>query len=187
MVQSDLKPRQILALTRDKTAMVFGPGLGTKDADNWAKMLYRLLIDLPIPKVVDADALRLLSKDLNEDLSEDLSEDSSKDLNEDLSEDLSKDLSKDSFSQATKKSLQNAIFTPHPSEAAGLLNVSTAEIQHSQVHREKAILNLHARGLGTVVLKGRNTLVATQKQSGQFLSLSLGESGLSYCRDGRTC
>lgn len=48
------------------------------------------------------------------------------------------------------------ILTPHPGEAANLLDCTTAEIQHDRVAAVKA---LHARYGGEIVLKGNGTLI----------------------------
>jgi len=55
----------------------------------------------------------------------------------------------------------NWVLTPHPGEAARLLNVSNAEVQHS---RMQALQALQSRYHGVVVLKGMGTLVAAENQ-----------------------
>ena len=144
MVISNLKPSQILEMTKDKTGLVLGPGLGR---DDWGKKMYKLLFNLPIKKIVDADALRLLAKDffLQADLQTDLRLSSleEKDLNLELIQNL-----------------KNTILTPHPGEASNLLNCLSSQIQKNQDTRESAVLTLRKKYLGTVILKGENTLVA---------------------------
>lgn len=57
------------------------------------------------------------------------------------------------------------ILTPHPGEAARLLNTTPQEIQH---HREKAALQIQKQYGGTVVLKGAQTITTTGEQSLQI-------------------
>ena len=54
-------------------------------------------------------------------------------------------------------SYENAVFTPHPAEAARLLGVSTQEVMDD---RFKAAGQLHERYAGVVVLKGAGTIIA---------------------------
>lgn len=56
----------------------------------------------------------------------------------------------------------NWILTPHPGEAARLLGRSSREVQ---ADRPSALLALHERYAGTVVLKGAGTLVSSQSGS----------------------
>ncbi len=51
---------------------------------------------------------------------------------------------------------QNLVITPHPSEAADLLGITTAEVQ---LDRLKATIDLHKIYGGTVVLKGQGTII----------------------------
>ena len=55
----------------------------------------------------------------------------------------------------------NWILTPHPGEAARLLDITVADVQKN---RPQAVMQLQQHFGGTVVLKGANTLVATQGQ-----------------------
>jgi len=61
--------------------------------------------------------------------------------------------------RAAPCSRENWVLTPHPGEAARLLNWSTAQIQQA---RMQALHDLMGRYGGTVVLKGAGTLVGTQ-------------------------
>jgi len=60
--------------------------------------------------------------------------------------------------QAHWKLRPNAIFTPHPGEAARLLNLTVPEVQADRI---KAIKTLQARFGGVFVLKGAESLVCT--------------------------
>ena len=51
---------------------------------------------------------------------------------------------------------KNLIITPHPGEAAGLLNISVNEVQ---ADRLKAAKDLHIKFGGTIVLKGYGTII----------------------------
>ena len=67
----------------------------------------------------------------------------------------------------------NWILTPHPGEAARLLNCSTTQIQNDRI---AAIKQLHQRYGGIVVLKGNGTLI----YDGQILELCpLGNPGMA--------
>ncbi|MDF1677320.1 MAG: NAD(P)H-hydrate dehydratase [Legionellaceae bacterium] len=57
--------------------------------------------------------------------------------------------------------LPMCIFTPHPGEAARLLNTTTTNIQ---VDRKKAILSLYKKLHGTIVLKGHHSLLYTASE-----------------------
>ncbi len=56
---------------------------------------------------------------------------------------------------------QNRIITPHPGEAATLLNVKTAEIESDRLHAAQRLLKRYG---GVVVLKGAGTIIASQQQ-----------------------
>ncbi len=51
----------ILALAADKSAVAFGPGVGT--AGGTGKLLKRLLAELRVPVIIDADGLNLLARE----------------------------------------------------------------------------------------------------------------------------
>ena len=61
VVANSAKSLKRLALLKKIKVIILGPGLGQ---EIWSKALFNLVIKLPQPKVVDADALRLLSKSL---------------------------------------------------------------------------------------------------------------------------
>ncbi len=66
----------------------------------------------------------------------------------------------DGLNQLAKQptSITNAILTPHPGEAARLLNCNTDHIQHDRIN---ALHKLIQRYQATVVLKGAGTLIGT--------------------------
>ncbi len=99
-----------------------GPGLGQ---DEWAEEVFSQSINAHSPKVIDADALRLLK---NIDLSH----------NE-----------------------ANWILTPHPGEAAELLDCDNQTIQNDRI---AAVQKLHARFGGVIILKGNGTLIYDEEK-----------------------
>jgi len=60
IVAAPQEPRDLAALLDQSDAVVIGPGLGRSD---WARSLYAACRDHPLPKVLDADALNLLSSE----------------------------------------------------------------------------------------------------------------------------
>lgn len=66
------------------------------------------------------------------------------------------------------------ILTPHPGEAARLLNCSTAQIQEDRFSAAKALQKQYG---GVIVLKGNGTLVANQK--GELHICSHGNPGMA--------
>jgi NAD(P)H-hydrate epimerase len=108
-------PAELTALLQKATALVLGPGLGQQA---WGQQCFDLALQADAPKVIDADALNLLSQNPQQQ--------------------------------------SNWILTPHPGEAARLLNCSTAEVQ---ADRFAAVRALQQRYGGVIVLKGAGTLV----------------------------
>ncbi len=105
------------ALTK-ASAIVIGPGLGK---DDWAKYWLTKVLSLAIPKVIDADGLRL-AKDLGMDLSQ-------------------------------------TVITPHPGEAAYLLDCTTETIQNNRLDCAKEI---QQRTGATLVLKGSGSIICSK-------------------------
>lgn len=108
-------PTELTTQARLADVVGIGPGLGL---DNWAKSLYEQAVELPLPKVVDADALKLLA--------------------------------------LTPQKQSHWVLTPHPGEAALLLNTTTAAVQADRVH---AIKTLQQKYGGVIVLKGNGSLI----------------------------
>jgi NAD(P)H-hydrate epimerase len=105
----------VLELAKKAKVIVLGPGLGQTD---WARGLFDALVQVDKPKVLDADALHLLSET---------------------------DLKRDDW-----------ILTPHPGEAAQLLQQTCPDIQ---TQRLRSVKNIQKRYGGVSVLKGRGSLV----------------------------
>jgi hydroxyethylthiazole kinase-like uncharacterized protein yjeF len=68
----------------------------------------------------------------------------------------------------------NWILTPHPGEAARLLSYDTATIEQ---HRSNSARQLQKRFGGTIVLKGRNSLICGPEQ--QLTQLDCGNPGMA--------
>ncbi|RUO80186.1 bifunctional ADP-dependent NAD(P)H-hydrate dehydratase/NAD(P)H-hydrate epimerase [Idiomarina tyrosinivorans] len=116
MVTGVENEEQLTPLLEKASVVIVGPGLGQ---DSWAQALWQCALAYDIDKVVDADALNLLTQ--NRD---------------------------------TK--LQRSVMTPHPGEAARLLQQTTAEVQDNRFAAVKAL----QQGFGgTVLLKGAGTLI----------------------------
>lgn len=96
-----------------------GPGLGL---DEWGKQLFTQTLDLPLNKVIDADALKHLAN----------------------------------LAKQKELPTNNWVLTPHPGEAAQLLETDTASVQKD---RTTAIKQLHKKYGGVIVLKGNGTLI----------------------------
>lgn len=113
--------------------IVIGTGLGQTA---WSeKMLYAALTSKK-PLVMDADALNLLAQ------------------NEENFQQL--------IQSANETLKANFVFTPHPGEAARLLNVSTEDIQSDRL---KSLKDLHSKWGGNILLKGSGSLIINhQKQ-----------------------
>ncbi|WP_019557596.1 bifunctional ADP-dependent NAD(P)H-hydrate dehydratase/NAD(P)H-hydrate epimerase [Thiomicrorhabdus arctica] len=109
------QPEELTIQANLANVVGIGPGLGL---DDWAKTLYQQVLDVPLPKVVDADALKLLA------------------LN--------------------PQKHSNWVLTPHPGEAALLLNMTTPEIQANRIQAIKALQQKYG---GVIVLKGNGSLM----------------------------
>ncbi len=70
--------------------------------------------------------------------------------------------------------LKNWILTPHPGEAARLLGCSTETVQQDRI---KAALNIVKKYLGVVVLKGSESIIATEQEP--LTSCSHGNPGMA--------
>jgi hydroxyethylthiazole kinase-like uncharacterized protein yjeF len=118
--------------------LVVGPGLG-KSA--FGQLLLQTVFQQiqsstkPRSMVLDADALNLLA---------------AKPLITGLAVDFSR---------------HHVIMTPHPAEAARLLNISTAEVQADRISAAKALVDKFSC---TVILKGQHSLIAGKNNQGEL-------------------
>ena len=132
------------------TTIVIGPGLGR---GSWARCLMQKALYAQIaadkPLVIDADALHLLAEKREQGSAE----------------------------KGTGIKRDNWILTPHPGEAAALLNRSISEIQGD---RYAAVRQLNATWGGACLLKGSGSLICTAEKSQQKLFLcSEGNAGMA--------
>ena len=132
------------------TTIVIGPGLGR---GSWARCLMQKALYAQIaadkPLVIDADALHLLAEKREQGSTE----------------------------KGTGIKRDNWILTPHPGEAAALLNRSISEIQGD---RYAAVRQLNVTWGGVCLLKGSGSLICTAEKSQQKLFLcSEGNAGMA--------
>ena len=132
------------------TTIVIGSGLGR---GSWARCLMQKALYAQIsadkPLVIDADALHLLAEKREQGSTE----------------------------KGAGIKRDNWILTPHPGEAAALLNRSISEIQGD---RYAAVRQLNATWGGVCLLKGSGSLICTAEKSQQKLFLcSEGNAGMA--------
>ena len=138
------------ALISRATTIVIGPGLGR---GSWARGLMQKALFTQIstnkPLVIDADALHLLAEKREQGTAE----------------------------KGTGIKRDNWILTPHPGEAAALLNKSIGEIQGD---RYAAVRQLNDIWGGACLLKGSGSLICSAENSRQKLFLcSEGNAGMA--------
>lgn len=92
---------EALSLAQSAKAAALGPGIGL--ADEVAEFVYNFTASCPVPLVIDADALTLLSR------------------------------TPDRGKSIIKNRIHTTILTPHPAELARLLNISTLEVQNDRI------------------------------------------------------
>jgi hydroxyethylthiazole kinase-like uncharacterized protein yjeF len=122
------------------TALVIGPGMGRSDQ---AESALLKAIHLPIPVVLDADALHLMTHH--------------------------REIRLQWYSRE-----QASLITPHPGEAAAMLECSVAEIQSDRI---ASALKLAATFNAITVLKGCGSVIATP--DGRWFINASGNAGLS--------
>lgn len=114
------KASELSALLDKASVVVLGPGLGKS---KWSRQLFELALAADLPKVIDADALNLLSE--------------------------------------SPQTQHNWILTPHPGEAARLLQEDVEFVQVDRIESANALVN---RFGGVVVLKGAGTIVQMENE-----------------------
>lgn len=114
------KASALESLLDKASVIIVGPGLGKT---KWSRHLFELAIEVDLPKVVDADALNLLSE--------------------------------------SPRVEHNWILTPHPGEAARLLQQAIESIQADRIESANALVN---RFGGVVVLKGAGTIIQMENE-----------------------
>lgn len=134
MVKGVEESEDLVSLLPSASVVVLGPGLGQSD---WSRVCLKLTLEAlakhPVPLVLDADALNLLSEGL---------------------------------AKNTLSALDEIILTPHPGEAARLLNCSTTDIQKD---RSAAVSKLQSTFGGISILKGAGTLICSAQGERQHI------------------
>ena len=119
MVHGLIHGSELPALLDAASVVVCGPGIGRSA---WGQQMLEQVISSGKPRVLDADALNLLSG-------------------------------------RVAMPVDNQILTPHPGEAARLLNCRVPEVE---ADRMSAAIKLQAMYGGTVLLKGAGTVIASE-------------------------
>jgi len=120
------QPSALLEACTGKQAVAIGPGLGTDGRA--AELVQRVVEEIDLPLVVDADGLNNLAGKL----------------------------------ELVAGAEAERVLTPHPGEAARLLECSTADIQRDRL---AAARRLAAASGAVVVLKGARTVVADPEKT----------------------
>jgi ADP-dependent NAD(P)H-hydrate dehydratase / NAD(P)H-hydrate epimerase len=140
--QPELMWRAPEVLLQNDELDVIAIGCGMGDSE-FAQALLRRAIVLPVPLVIDADALNLIASD-------------------------------ESFQAGIKSRTTPTIITPHPAEAARLLQAATPQIQSDRL---AAALQLAKQFNACVVLKGSGSVCATQ--DGRWFINPTGNAGMA--------
>ena len=133
---------QILDFAKRATCFCIGPGLTA--SPEISLLIRRLLRELRLPVVLDADGLNALATGSN------------------------------GATEPFEPTEVPLILTPHPGEAARLLDCTTEAIQEDRL---SAVLRLAERYQATVLLKGRYTLISDP--SGKILINTTGNPGMA--------
>lgn len=145
---------QILALLQRASVVVLGPGLGNS---NWSHSMLRQVLQFAgthLPVVLDADALNLLA------------------------EYASLEAESDGGDAVLPLRSPLWVLTPHPGEAARLLQVTVSAVESD---RFAAVTSLQSRWGGSVVLKGAGSLLCTETARADRVET---EVGIDVCTEG---
>ena len=142
-----VRPADKLVTDTTLTAMAIGMGLGV---DKSARRLLKAALARALPAVVDADALTIIAE------------------NPSIYAALQAKVA------GTPHQCLILIFTPHPGEAARLLNISVSEIQTDRVRAAKSIA---VKFNAVTVLKGAGTVIATP--DGKYWINTSGNPGMA--------
>ncbi len=118
MVHGLIHGSELPALLDAATVVVCGPGLGQ---NSWGQQMLQQVVESGKPRVLDADALNLLSS-------------------------------------RVVTPARNQILTPHPGEAARLLDCLVPEVEADRVAAARKLQSLYG---GVVLLKGAGTIIAS--------------------------
>ncbi|BAH83041.1 bifunctional ADP-dependent NAD(P)H-hydrate dehydratase/NAD(P)H-hydrate epimerase [Candidatus Ishikawella capsulata] len=75
---------------------------------------------------------------------------------------------------SNKNKCNNRVITPHPIEAARLLEITVQEVENDRVHAAKKLVNIYG---GVVVLKGAGTIVVNEV--GNISFIDVGNAGMA--------
>jgi ADP-dependent NAD(P)H-hydrate dehydratase / NAD(P)H-hydrate epimerase len=186
VLHPEIMVRDARVLAKDETMTSFAVGMGTGEGGA-ASLLH--LIGLTKPMVIDADALNAIASNTSIRAAfQAKREDPTRKLNISATGRYEPfDPQKNAGPRAESFEGQNAlplpepplkslpfILTPHPGEAARLLNITTAEVQADRVHAAQKI----ATSFGCVtVLKGAGSVIATPE--GNVAINSTGNPGMA--------
>lgn len=137
--------------------LCIGPGITTHPST--AKLVQRILQEVPKPLVLDADALNILAK-------------------------LGGETAKKGGYNAEKGGANAGflrILTPHPGEASRLLGTSIAETQSNRIASVQSLATAYS---AIALLKGRHTLIANP--SGDIIVNATGNAGMATGGSGDT-
>ncbi|OHX13282.1 bifunctional ADP-dependent (S)-NAD(P)H-hydrate dehydratase/NAD(P)H-hydrate epimerase [Chromobacterium sphagni] len=140
-----IRPLDEMAELPAADVIAFGPGLGQQEL---AARLLPQIVALPLPLVLDADALNMLAGD------------------------------RDAAGRIAQRS-SVTVLTPHPAEAARLLQIDTAAVQRDRIAHAR---QLAARYRCVVVLKGAGSLIV--RPDGYYLLNTSGGPELAAAGQG---
>lgn len=152
MARAVVSGQELEPLLEKPTVIVIGPGLGRSA---WSEQLLQKVLQVASDKqalVMDADALNILSEGR-----------------------VAAEGKTDSRTDSTAKSAgRNWVLTPHPGEAARLLD---CDINAVQADRFTAVKKLQQRYSGVALLKGAGSLIAADDNDLSLCNLSLCDLG----------
>ncbi|MEH6542717.1 MAG: NAD(P)H-hydrate dehydratase [Porticoccaceae bacterium] len=151
MVRGVPSGQELEPLLEAPSVIVIGPGLGRSP---WSEQMLQQVLLAKKPMVIDADALNLLSEGRISPL----------------------DTPLDNLPAAERWTGVPHVLTPHPGEAARLLNVTNLEIQQDRL---AACRQLQQKYRGTVLLKGAGTVIANADQNLALKICPYGNPGMA--------
>ncbi len=144
---------------------VFGPGLSLNSET--IQLIWELIFEIKIPVVIDADALSALAKGL---------------------EVMRSKKSIDFMESYLRRTKNHFILTPHPGEAARILNAAKfkeypkIKAEYIENHKEEIASFMAAKLNSIIVLKGHNTVIA--EPSGRVVVNKVGGPELATAGSG---
>lgn len=159
-INPEIMVRRATDIARETNITAYAIGMGAGSGKQNAKALRALIADIlgsDKPVLIDADALEFVElKNDNTSIGVPLKAKKSKNARPFLSLD------------------KYPILTPHPGEAARLLNITTAAVQADRIN---AAISIAQRASAIVVLKGAGTVIATPE--GRFFINTTGNPGMA--------